>query len=422
MPLEEVLPEKIDINVPDDFDLPDLLVHPVPRPLPEKVMRKRHMSQITIQVCMGISAIACILLSRWGLVQYMSLYFLPLAWLDWIGGALLVIQFIMLLCRNLLPPHLQAFRDGIAVPAVINDLVKQPEMIVNGVPSRISYFANISLIMPGHSEANTVNVQSFPLHSPDDYDCTYHVGDWIPALCNPTSGGYNVNIYGFVGVDDNVGVVKRNKSEKVSWKALVKVVLLLPLIPVLFFLLFWNVYAYEHYSPLNVGFADVWPALALGAGLGFAGMTGWLIYSLRQHQRVRKKNAIAAANGKPVENSGNFWTGGGSNRRFMRIIMFFGAPFISALIVYCWAITLNAMLDDSEARVEIVDIDSTVMVTHTMIFRQYVIKYHFPGKKKIRSFHTSYGNLRYFVDRKGAIVAVHKGAFGWPWIKKMAPL
>ena len=69
------------------------------------------------------------------------------------------------------------------------------------------------------------------------------------------------------------------------------------------------------------------------------------------------------------------------------------------------------MLDKSEARVEVVDIDRTYMQTHAIIFRQYIIEYHFPGKSKKHKFLASYPHLTYFIERKGAIIAVHKGAF-----------
>ena len=76
-------PERIQFAVPDDFDFPDALIHPVPRPLPAEILHERHLKQLFLQVVLGVIAVSCFGLSRVGWIQYMSLYFLPLAWLDW---------------------------------------------------------------------------------------------------------------------------------------------------------------------------------------------------------------------------------------------------------------------------------------------------------------------------------------------------
>ena len=236
-------PEKIQSIVPDDFDFPDALIHPVPRPLPGNILHERHLKQLLFQIVLGIIAVSCFVLSRVGWIQYMSLYFLPLAWLDWIGGALLLILIVALLCRNVLPVHLKVFRNGTAVPAVINELVKKPEVIINGVPSKYAYFANVSLRLPGEPEPSSFIVKSIQLPDPNQYECTYRVGDWVPALCMPVKGGYYINLYGFIGVDENTGVIKSRREKEFSIKDILKLLLLLPLLPGFFLVIFWNIYA-----------------------------------------------------------------------------------------------------------------------------------------------------------------------------------
>lgn len=422
MAQEGPLKEHDKLTVPEDFDLPDALIHPVPRPLPDNILHERHLKQLLLQIILGIIAVGCFVFSRLDWIQYMSLYFLPLAWLDWIGGGLLLIQFIALLRRNTLPVHLKAFRDGTAVPAIINDLVKKPEIVINGVPSQYAYFANVSLRLPGEPDSDNYVIKSIQLPNPDEYNCNYRVGDWVPALCMPVKGGYYINLYGFIGVDKNAGVIKLDKDKKLSVRNILKLSLLLMLLPGFFFVLFWNIYAMGRYSPLEMNFSDAWPALAVGAVAGLFFTFIWLLYSVRKAKMVKIANAEAVKNGESEEVYHDFWIGKGGSSWFIRIIVFVGLPLLSAVIIYCWAISLNALFDRSEARIEVVDIDRTYMETHAMVFRQYIIEYHFPGKSKKHKFLASYPHIAYFIDGKGAIVAVHKGAFGWPWVKKIAPL
>ena len=166
----------------------------------------------------------------------------------------------------------------------------------------------------------------------------------------------------------------------------------------------------------------MWPAFAIGAVIGLAAMVWWLVSSRRKKRAFDAANRAAAEKGEATEYFTDFWQVSGLDKLLRLIIIGVGVPLMCSMVSYCGAITLNACLDDSEAQVEIVDIDKLVMKTHAYMFREYVIEYHFPNDKKKRSFTTSPFHIAGFSNSKGGAVAIHRGAFGWKWIKKIAPL
>ncbi len=409
-------------EVPKDFDLPEELITPAPRPLPEHVTSDLKHLKLFIQICLFIGALCCFGLARTMWINRLALYFLPLAYLDWIGIGLIIIQLGHLLLSRNMPHRLTLFQNGIPAPARIEKLEKRPGMTLNGMPTQYAYNAIITIRVPGSPETDVLEVQSQILPDKNSCICTYKVGDYVSALCRPMEHGVNVNLYGFLNISKTEGVIKKDEKKKTTFKEIVIVISLLLLLPGLFFIIFGCSYAYNNYSPLNFQFSLVWPAFAIGAVIGLAVMVWWLVSSRRKKRAFDAANRAAVEKGEATEYFTDFWHGSGFDKLLLIIIMGVGIPLMCSLVTYCGAITLNAWLDDSEAQVEIVDIDKLVMKTHAYMFREYVIEYHFPGDKKKRSFTTSPFHIAAFGNSKGGAVAVHSGALGWKWIKKIAPL
>ena len=185
------------------------------------------------------------------------------------------------------------------------------------------------------------------------------------------------------------------------------------LIPLFFFALFWNIYAYGRYT----SFSMEWKTGGAIGGIGgciLASLTYVLIRIVTRYEKrkLAVRNELAAAKGEAVD-----LTASDSKMSiFGTLIVGAGAILLCGLTVMCWALTINAWFDTSVATPLPIDVHERVMVTHNFIFREYKLKYSFPGSTDKHDLMLTPQRLFQVTEPK-SIALVREGYFGWNWIE-----
>ncbi len=419
-PLVDSLPA---FDPPEDYQFEPEVRAAAPRALPGYALDKLRNSRRTTYLVLAFAAGSCLALDTQPWIRTFSLYFLPLGYLPWIAGGLFAMLVIAYLRRNSLPKHYVFLRDGAPQAARIEQLVKAPTAIMNGQATHYAYKAVVTLRKPEDGEAFHVGIQSEPFSADkrNDYDCTYKVGDYVTALRLSGKKGPLVQLYGFLGLDPKVGVVRKQGW---SWGGHpLKVLALLVFVLFFFISLMWNVYAFGKYEPLQVSFREMIPVIIPGVVLGLAIIVGLYARFRKMAREIRERNAEAVRQGQAVEvGSADVLGQKGLYGLIFKLILLVGIPFLCSILLYCWAITFNAWFDHSPAEFKRVKIVDMLMVTHGGIFREYELKYILAGETEKRSLMSTPQHLGLFLGTDLGEAEIHKGAFGWKWVKTIRPV
>jgi hypothetical protein len=354
------------------------------------------------------------------MVQTWGLYLLPLAWLHWIGGGLLVIAAIVAIVHAVRRGPYRYVEEGLPLVVRVVALELRPTAHMNGQPTNFRYFATVEYFDPETGQLQMLETPSEDVSAvkKDSLGCTYHVGDYATAVYFPGDLARSLRLYGFLNLRSGMGVVKREGGDAGSSVGTVVggVLVLFGM----FFLLCWNVYAISRYPTVG------WENTLLIPGIGGAVLLGGLILAVviwqqRSEKRKREeRNAAAAAAGQAVEVEASI---GLVSSIFLGVIVFAGSLLMGGLTAGCWALTLNAWLDDSPPTPRPVRIVEMVSVTHNFILRRFEIKYQFlddPEGKKHEYLSTP-EEMRPFLQVRVAVAEQRAGFFGWRWVDRIVP-
>jgi hypothetical protein len=265
----------------------------------------------------------------------------------------------------------------------------------------------------------STNSNDFSAASRNSLTTSFRVGDYVTAIYLPKNLAKSLRLYGFLDLRPDIGLIAAEHKEQTR-----PVQLLLAVIFGFGFFgaLFWNVYAFGRYAPLEWNFAQLAIPFAAGAILLGGGLLTFLaVTQARNRRRIAERNEAALAAGKPFEMEPTKQGWFGSHGRFLSLVLIAGAMLLGGGTTMCWAFSLNAMLDNSPPRQEPAMITEMVMVTHSFIFREYQIKYQLlKGDHKEQSLLSTPDHMS---ELRGplAIAEIHSGWLGWPWVKDLAP-
>jgi hypothetical protein len=338
-----------------------------------------------------------------------------LAYLSWIGYGLLAVGAAGWISNKVRRGPIQYLEEGIPVVARIRELVLRPTAMVHGQPSTCGFSAAIEYrdAQTGALVAGQANSRSFPASAKTKYRTSYRVGEYVTAVYLKSSPAKTLRLYGFLELRPDLGLLRTEAVQP----GLLKTVLRVSAVFALCGVLFWNVYAFLKYSPLDLTFAQAAPigagALVLGGGL-----LAWLTRSqARSRRELANRNEKALAAGEAVEleppKRGVF----GARSA---LVGGFGVLVLGGLFVLCWCFTANALLDKSKPQFRPVEIVEFWSTTHSFLLRDYEIEYRFPGEKQTRKLLSSPAHMRQFRTRQG-VAEVHAGRFGWSWVKTLSP-
>lgn len=410
---------------PADYRFEDELQGPAPRPRPDILKRGRHAQKqrTTAWALLTVGAILAAL-GPTPAVQTMGLYFLPFAYLTWIGLALLGFGGVALVLNAVGRGPYRYVEEGVPVVARVLSLRLVPSAFHEGQATRYRFDSTIEYPDPETGEPRTAEAPSsdFLADSRHGLTTSFRVGDYATAVYLPHDPAKTLKLYGFLDLRPELGLVRRDADAPASSpiKALLTIVAAIGI----FAALIWNLYAFGRFNPIRVEKA---PAMIVGS-IGAVVLGGAMLGSLRANQvTARRKrearNAEALARGEAVEPDNTVRRGPfGDHGPVVTIILVLGSFLLGGLTFYCWAITANAWLDGSPATTRPVAIDELVQVTHKALFREYKIKYHFVDDPATKHEFLSTPSHMDTLDGPLALAEVHAGRFGWPWVKQIRPL
>lgn len=391
---------------------------PPPRPVPAAFGRGRYATARRRQaVILLVIAALCFSLSAWPLVERWGQFFLPLAYLDWIGFGLLAIAAAVALPVLLRRGPYRFFIHGTPSAARIVDLALVPTRVVNGQEAEFRYVAAISR-HDAQGQLVLAETRSDPI-SPLRNEltaCTYRVGDYVTALSLGAGAREKLRLYGFLGLVPGVGLVPKHRQ-----KSLAAVLGSVLLGAAIFFILFWNVWAFSRYEPIAFELEQfLWPALAGAVLIGGGVLVAMFVNQRRVEARREARNRAALAAGEAIEAAPGKRGWFGNHGPILAATLLLGAPLLGAVIAICWALSANALLDRSPPVPTPAYLVEMSQTTHYLIFRTYTISYLLSGDDEPQDFLSDPRHMDLF-DSPQAVATVRAGRFGWPWVEDLRP-
>ena len=363
----------------------------------------------------------CVAFGQLPILKEWGLYVLPLAYLSWIGAGLLVLGAAGWLSSKVGRGPIRYLEEGIPLVARIRDLVLRPTAVVNGQPSAYAFSAATEYRDPesGSLVVKQIDSRSFSQSEKAKYQTSYRVGEYVTAVYLKSNPAKTLRLYGFLELRPDLGLLR---TEPTQPPGLLKTAVGVSAIFALFGVLFWNVYAFSKYEPLDLTFNQAAVPVGVGALLLGGSLLAWLATHqarIRKQMAARNEKALAAGEALELEprKRGLF----GAHGLLMTLVIGSGSLLIGGLTVLCWCMTANALLDQSKPDLRPVDIVEFWSTTHSFIFREYQMEYRFLGETKSLKLLSTPAQMRQFRTRH-AVAEVHAGRLGWPWVKTLTPL
>ncbi|HSU54794.1 MAG TPA: hypothetical protein VLT36_12100 [Candidatus Dormibacteraeota bacterium] len=362
----------------------------------------------------------CIVFGRLPIFREWGLYVLPLAYLSWVGAGLLVLGGAGWISSKARRGPIQYVEEGIPLVARIRELVLRPTMIMNGQPTTYVFSAVIEYRDPdtGALVEKKVDSRDFSASGKDKYRTSYHMGEYVTAVYLKSNPAKTLRLYGFLELRPDIGLLQTRAAEPPS---LAKTVLGVGAVFAIFAVLFWNVYAFSKYEPLDLSFAQAGGPVIVGGVVLGGGLIAWLATrQARSRREMAARNEKALASGQAVELQARKRGPFGAHGLIMTLVIGAGALMLGGVVVLCWCFSANALLDKSKPEFRPVEIVEFWSTTHSFLFREYEIEYRFPGETKTRKLLSSPAQMARFQSKQG-VAEVHPGCFGWSWVETIAP-
>ena len=397
-----------------------------PRPIPPEFRKGRHAKRHQRAVWGFLAAgLLCVLCGLLPIMRLWGLFFLPLAYLTWIGIGCAVLAAGASLSSLVRRGPYRYFTQGVPLPARIVRLELRTTVVVNGQPSTCGFVALIEFRSPetGQIVYTETKSKDFSATLKNELTTSYRVGDYVTAVYLDSDPVGSLRLYGFLDLKPGLGLIKRDQTGEDSP---LKIILLVGVIFFFFGILFWNVYAYGRYEPIEFTSAQGVIPFAIGAVLLGGGLLGLLAWQgASEKKKTAERNRRAQELGEAVEvelDQKHAWFG--VQGLLISLILIAGAILLGGLTMLCWCFSANAMLDRSPAEPRLVQIGDMIMTTHSGIFREYTIEYQFPEDIRAdatRKLLSTPGHMMQFETDAG-MAQVRPGRFGWPWVETIEPL
>ena len=257
---------------PAHYDFEPELHGPAPRPMPDLLERGPHLAQRRNgAIALALFGGVCLLVSALPLVQTAGLYFLPLAFADWIGFASLALAAASWADLTLRAGRRRWVRDGSPLVTQVLELVKAPSTIVNGTPAQGRFTATVAFMHPETAVPSLAQLESddFSWDAREQYDTPFRVGDYVTALSLPGQFEKSLRLYAFLGLRAEHELRRQQAAHRSSpWV----VAALLFGVAALFTGLVGGCVAYGLYEPIDFAYRraalpSTVGAIALGGGL-----------------------------------------------------------------------------------------------------------------------------------------------------------
>ena len=369
--------------------------------------------------CFAAGAV-CMALAPLPFVKTMAIYFLPLAYLNWISLVLAVIGAAVYIEASALKKARKYIEQGEVALARVIEMVKAPVLVQDGIPTTFAFLVRIEVpAASGADGVQMVEVKSpmFGVSEKNRVATRFRVGDLVPVVWLPGKMEKTIQIYDFLEATDEHSLV-RAKADT-GTVALIKLAGGIAFLILFFFALFWNVYAHGRYQPLDFDYPrQGWAPFAIAGVLAIVGaVIGLRTRAKRKHEEQERMTRSVEA-GEAVEVP---YAWGLGTWAFMVGLIFPGTILLGGMTMLCWCFTANALLDDSAAERTPVEITEMTETTHNFVLRHYDMKFKKLGEEEDHGLLTTPEHMEQFAAPLGMAV-VRKGWLGWPWVETVEPL
>jgi protein-S-isoprenylcysteine O-methyltransferase Ste14 len=257
------------------------------------VVQTRRASWITLAVGIVLTTLGFLpIMQTWGL------YFLPLAYLVYIGAAVVVIGVGVLIRYWATGGNLKYVEKADAAMARIQE-VQIVETELNGVTTYTPHFT-VQYAEPARFGGEPVSRQQIlaaPAITAEKLAVSqlrFEAGDWLPVVWFPEKAETTARLYDTLGLNETgIWTTQDDPSPTPLWMSLSLIVLG----GLMFFSLLWSLWSMGSYSPIA---APSWNVIALSVGLGVllgAVLAGLIIWQDR-HEKRRTQAVIRSGHAR----------------------------------------------------------------------------------------------------------------------------
>src|SRR5262249_24198684 len=146
------------------------------------------------------------------MVQTIGLYFLPLAYLTWIGLVILAFGAVGLVASLVRSGPYRYVEEGIPIAARIVALRLVPSLVYNGQATPYKVDTLFEYLDPETGEPRTAEGSSsdFLADMKDRLTTSFRVGDYATAVYLPHDPAKTLRLYGFLDLRPDLGLVRRD--------------------------------------------------------------------------------------------------------------------------------------------------------------------------------------------------------------------
>lgn len=378
---------------------------PAPRQVPAQLVRGPYAARWRKRaITLAVAGAACLALALKPAVDSIAEYVPAVAYIHWLGGALLLAA---LICANVpLRRRLRYVSHGQPLAARVIALSRASTRKKPKDHPTHAFAATIAFVHPdtGETESPMLLSDNFSSGEVQNYEAPFKVGDDVTAIYLPGRLWDTLRLYAFLGLSPDV-CIRRHRRGTGGWESEWAV------LTVVLGATFFCCVAALGYVPLLAGNRLLLVPL-LGGGLVLGG--GLIVGIIRRHNAIDREHVESGL--QPVREP------------------FFGDDFMSAaqraaslivllptagIFVLGWAILANILLDRSEPLL----VPATVvrrLATNEFLVRKYELRYRLDGSSRLDDLATTPDQVENFNHRR-AVARVKAGLFGWRWVQSLTP-
>ena len=188
-----------------------------PRHVPEEFRNSPYFArQRNTMVGLIVAGALCVACGQLPIFNQWGLYVLPLAYLSWIGGGVLVIGAGAWISSKTRRGPIQYVEEGVPVVARIRELALRPTALVNGQPTTYAFSAAVEYRDPetGALVGKQVDSRNFSGSAKDKYRTSYRVGEYVTAVYLKSNPAKTLRLYGFLELRPELGLVRPSRPNR----------------------------------------------------------------------------------------------------------------------------------------------------------------------------------------------------------------
>lgn len=392
----------VPFDPPADFDHGEEFQPEIPRPIPRK-LRRGSFARRNHGIAMTWTALgaAFVLISPWDVVWKMSFYVLPLAYLGWVGLAMIAIGVIVLIQNRLTKKRFEYVVAGQPFVGRVLDVQEHETVTINpetkAPMSRIRYQIAVEYENPEthRSEfATLLTDESWDKSQTVHYSLEVQPGDYATLVAMPGNIAATVRIYGLLGLDPKREFLKF-KGKPLSGISPIKAIAIAGIV----FGIMWMFVGFFYVITFCFPEEWNWPLGMTAMGLG--GVAGVILGLMIQRSSVTEANEANKSSAAVVAGS------------FGLIGLFVGLMGLGLI---------NALCDQSPSRYVPIEIVNHWQRTHNFIIRDYELEFSEFGIAKTTKAHVSVDTLMRIGQSRFGVKELRDGGLGLEWIADYHPM